>query len=471
MSGTVPAAAETPAADPTPPADPTPAADLTPAADPTSAAAPTPAVDPTPAAELTPSAAPAPADAPTSAAAPTPLPPDVDVVVVGAGQAGLSAAFHLRRVGFVPHAEAQRTGSGARGTFVVLDADEAPGGAWQHRAVGLTMAHVHGVHELPGSALPGAGPDELARDVISAYFAAYEAEHALHVRRPVQVRAVRDVGDPDRLLAVETVESSAVAVRAADAGADDGPRRRVDPGPRARTWRTRAVVNATGTWSKPFWPAYPGRSTFRGRQLHSRDVHDVADLAGERVIVVGGGTSAVQLLLALADVAERTTWVTRREPRWIDDAALTPELGREAVARVAERTATGLPPESVVSVTGLPLTDAYRAGIASGVLVRRPMFARLVPRGARWEVGSVPDDVPVYVRADTIVWATGFRSALDHLAPLRLRGPGGGIVMEGTQVAADPRIQLVGYGPSASTIGANRAGREAVRNLRRALGV
>ncbi|MGW6129593.1 FAD-dependent oxidoreductase [Cellulomonas sp. NPDC055163] len=411
---------------------------------------------------------------------PTPLPPDVDVVVIGAGQAGLSAAFHLRRVGFVPHAEAQRTRSGARGTFVVLDADAAAGGAWQHRAAGLTMAHVHGVHELPGSVLPDAGPEALARDVISAYFAAYEAEHGLHVRRPVQVRAVRDVGGPDRLLTVETVEPSGVAAGAADAGVDlgaadatvdDGPRRRVDPGPRARTWRTRAVVNATGTWNKPFWPAYPGRATFRGRQLHSRDVHDVADLAGERVIVVGGGTSAVQLLLALADVAERTTWVTRREPRWIDDAALTPELGREAVARVAERTAAGLPPESVVSVTGLPLTDEYRAGIASGVLVRRPMFSRLVPRGARWEVGSVSDDVPVYVRADTVVWATGFRSALDHLAPLRLRGPGGGIVMEGTQVAADPRLQLVGYGPSASTIGANRAGREAVRNLRRALGV
>jgi hypothetical protein len=37
--------------------------------------------------------------------------------------------------------------------------------------------------------------------------------------------------------------------------------------------------------------------------------------------------------------------------------------------------------------------------------------------------------------------------------------------MDGTQVVADPRVQLVGYGPSASTVGANRAGRESVRNL------
>ncbi|MFD1733979.1 hypothetical protein ACFSC4_26455 [Deinococcus malanensis] len=59
---------------------------------------------------------------------------------------------------------------------------------------------------------------------------------------------------------------------------------------------------------------------------------------------------------------------------------------------------------------------------------------------------------------------------LDHLAPLMLRGPDaeGGIVMTGrlaTQVASDPQIHLVGYGPSASTIGANRAGRAAASEL------
>lgn len=51
-------------------------------------------------------------------------------------------------------------------------------------------------------------------------------------------------------------------------------------------------------------------------------------------------------------------------------------------------------------------------------------------------------------------------------APLRLRGPGGGIVMDGTQVAAEPRLHLVGYGPTASTIGTNRAGnRDAGRGV------
>ncbi len=61
------------------------------------------------------------------------------------------------------------------------------------------------------------------------------------------------------------------------------------------------------------------------------------------------------------------------------------------------------------------------------------------------------------------------RAALDHLTPLRLREPGGGIRARGTRALADPRIDLVGYGPSASTIGANRAGRAAVLGIRRLL--
>ncbi|MFD2352715.1 hypothetical protein ACFSTC_30665 [Nonomuraea ferruginea] len=68
-----------------------------------------------------------------------------------------------------------------------------------------------------------------------------------------------------------------------------------------------------------------------------------------------------------------------------------------------------------------------------------------------------------------IVWATGFRSALDHLAPLRLREPGGGIKVDGTRAVREPRLHLVGYGPSASTIGANRVGREVARAVDRLL--
>jgi NADH dehydrogenase FAD-containing subunit len=92
------------------------------------------------------------------------------------------------------------------------------------------------------------------------------------------------------------------------------------------------------------------------------------------------------------------------------------------------------------------------------------MFSSIEPGGVRLADGG-------FQPADAILWATGFRAELEHLAPLHLRGPGGGIVMEGTQVASEPRVHLVGYGPSSSTIGANRAGRAAVAAILKLPGI
>ncbi|WP_175411621.1 FAD-dependent oxidoreductase [Streptomyces sp. TRM64462] len=345
----------------------------------------------------------------------------MDVVVVGAGQAGLSAAYHLRRAGLGPDRD-----------FVVLDGAPRPGGAWQFRWPSLTYGKVHGMHALPGMELTGADADRPSAEVIGGYFARYEEAFGLRVRRPVRVAAVRE-GEDGRLL----VEGS------------DG------------TYRTRALINATGTWERPFWPRYPGQETFRGRQLHTARYAGPEEFAGRRVIVVGGGASGTQHLLEIADVAAETTWVTRRPPVF-RDARFGEAEGRAAVALVEERVRQGLPPRSVVSVTGLPLTDALREARERGILDRLPMFDRITPTGVAWDEGRTVD-------ADVILWATGFRAALDHLAPLRLREPGGGIRMDGTRVVRDERVHLVGYGPSASTIGANRAGRAAVRDVLRLL--
>ena len=122
---------------------------------------------------------------------------------------------------------------------------------------------------------------------------------------------------------------------------------------------------------------------------------------------------------------------------------------------------------AVVSVTGLPRTPMIEAMAARGVLERQEMFSEVTPAGIRWADGREQ-------RADVILWCTGFRSSLDHLAPLDLRESSGGILMQGrlaTEVARDPRVHLVGYGPSASTIGANRAGAAAATELLATLGL
>ena len=345
-----------------------------------------------------------------------------DVVVIGAGQAGLSAAYHLKRRGLPPV-------SG----FVVLDRSPEPGGAWQFRWPSLTLSTVNRIHDLPGMRFADVlepGSDEVGAAVaVPRYFAEYERAFELPVQRPVNVTVVCDRGDRFQ---IETDRFDLSA---------------------------RGIINATGTWESPYIPEYPGRERFRGRQLHTRDYRTAGEFAGLHVVVVGAGISAIQLLDEVSRVTT-TTWVTRRPPEFrtgpFDEAA-----GRAAVAMVEERVRQGLPPRSVISVTGIPMSPAVEAMRARGVLERRPMFSEIVEHGVRWEAGD-------FIRADVILWCTGFRSSLDHLAPLMLREPDGGIVMTGrlaTQVAKNPRVHLVGYGPSASTIGANRAGGAAAQEL------
>lgn len=351
----------------------------------------------------------------------------VDIIVIGAGQAGLSSAYHLRRIGVQQE----------RG-YLVLDRSPAPGGAWQFRWPSLTLTTVNRVHDLPGMGfeeIAGSDTGEVrASEAVPRYFAAYERTFELAVRRPVTVTVVCDRGER---LRVET---------------DRG------------TFSARGLINATGTWETPYVPDYPDADRFRGRQLHTKDYHTADEFAGQHVIVVGG-ISALQLLDEISHITS-TTWVTRREPQF-RDRPFTPEDGRAAVAEVEQRVRRGLPPNSIVSVTGIPMTPAIRAARERGVLDRLPMFSEITEWGVRWADGTAR-------KADVILWCTGFRSSLDRLAPLQLREPNGGIVMTGrlaTQVAKDPRIHLVGYGPSASTIGANRAGAAAANELTRLLGL
>lgn len=335
-------------------------------------------------------------------------------VVIGAGQAGLSAAYYLRRQGLEPDED-----------FVVLDANDGPGGAWRHRWPSLTFGTAHNIHDLPGLEVGIPDPTEPASSVVSRYYGDYERQFDLPVHRP---EAVTEVVSPSPAGPLRVVTQSG-------------------------SWDAELIINGTGTWDRPYWPFYPGRELFLGSQLHTHDFQSARHFRGLHVVVVGAGTSAVQFLLQLADAGATTSWVTRRPPSFTG-REFNAEWGREVEARVNERTAAGLPPASVVSTTGLPLTRQYQDGIAAGNLVSVGPMRAVTPEGVLLADGTE-------VRADVILWATGFRPALDHLAPLKLREAGGGIRMKGVHVLKDPRVLLVGYGASASTLGATRAGRAA----------
>ena len=351
---------------------------------------------------------------------------DTSVVVIGAGQAGLSVSYYLKRLGLDPGND-----------FVVLDRGPSTGGAWQFRWDALRIGSAHRINDLPGLDELGVSFETAdrhapAKDVVANYYRRYEAHFGLQVVRPADVTSVENFGTD--LMVNFTLDDEEKEVS------------------------TITVVNATGTWGAPFIPWYPGLKSFTGKHPHTNDYVSADDFAGKSVVVVGGGTSAIGFLLELENVAARTTWVSRRPIDFLEDGELNLEARKEAVVAQDEAARAGRALPSIVSGTGVPRTRRIQAGIERGVLTPRPMFESIEPNGVRWADGA-------FQQADAIIWSTGFRPELRHLSPLKLREKEGGVVVAQGASWKDPRIFFAGYGPQASTIGANRAGRLIARQV------
>lgn len=351
---------------------------------------------------------------------------DTSVIVIGAGQAGLSVAYYLRRLGLDPGNE-----------FVLLDRGPGTGGAWQNRWEALRLGYAHRVNDLPGMDELGVSFDTAdrslpAKQVVADYYARYEQHFGLQVVRPANVTRVEATSDGFLVTFV----------------GEYGPRQ----------VSTEVLVNATGTWGSPFVPWYPGMNDFGGRHLHTVDYGDAEQFRDQSVVVVGGGTSAIGFLLELEGVAGEITWVARRPINFLDDQELNIESGVSAVALQDEAARDGRALPSIVSTTGVPRTRRIQAAIDRGLLEVQPMFTSIEADGVRFADGRLQ-------RADAIVWATGFRPELRHLAPLKLREKAGGITVGQGASWRNQRVFFAGYGPTASTIGANRVGRTIARQV------
>lgn len=300
---------------------------------------------------------------------------------------------------------------------------------------GLRLFSPAGYSSLPGWMMPpwddavrGFPP----RDHVVDYLTRYEERYELAVQRPRRVTAVeRPSDDPRAPLLVRTSDGEVSA---------------------------EVVVSATGTWTQPFWPVYPGAKEFGGRQLHASQYRRPEDFAGARVIVVGGGNSAAQVLAEVSTVAD-TTWVTARPPRFLPDGVDGRALFAAATERVQALRDGGDHP-GVGGLGDIVMVPSVRAARDRGALAPLPMFSRLTRTGALWPDGTGHG-------ADVVIWCTGFRPALRHLRPLHLATSGGHIRVAGeagTQAIDEPRVHLVGYGDwtgpaSATLIGAGRTAR------------
>ncbi|MEU6181650.1 flavin-containing monooxygenase [Streptomyces coeruleorubidus] len=289
----------------------------------------------------------------------------VDVAVIGGGQAGLAVAHAVREQGLQP---------------VVLEASERTAGSWPRYYDSLTLFSPARYSSLPGLPFDG-DPDRYPhRDEVVAYLLRYADRLDAEVRMRTRVREVR-----------------------ADSG---GFTLTLEGGDRLSA---RGVVAASGTFDRPHRPALPGLEGFTGTVMHAADYRAPEPFAGQRVVVVGAGNSAVQIAAELA-AHTQVTIATRHPVRFARQRTLGRDLHwwftRSGLDTLPVGRFLRTPPTQLVIDDG-----RYRAAVASGAPRRRPVFTGAEGPKVTWADGSTEE-------VDTVVLATGYRPDLGYLTAL-----------------------------------------------------
>jgi len=277
-----------------------------------------------------------------------------DVIVIGAGQAGLAIGHHL--------AQQNRR-------FTILDAASAPAAAWRSRWDSLRLFTPARYDNLPGLPFPGDPDHYPTRDEVVGYL----TDYARHFALPVELDS--------RVTAVHT---------------EDGGYRVELTG---RALHAHQVVIATGPFQVPRVPALASRLTSEVVQLHSADYQTPGDLPTGRVLVVGGGNTGYQIAEELAASRDVHLAIGSRQtplPQRI--------LGRDLFAFL---TATRLMNATVSSRIGQRLKDR-EALIGSSPRAARRSGITIHPRATHADGSTVAFADGSRLDVDAVLWATGF---------------------------------------------------------------
>ncbi|TMQ16545.1 MAG: hypothetical protein E6J91_11575 [Deltaproteobacteria bacterium] len=284
------------------------------------------------------------------------------VLLVGAGPAGLAAADALARAGL---------------EFDWIDRHGAVGGAYRRMYPALELAS-----PARHSALPGLPIDATGEYVRAGDYARYLERFAARIGR--------------------TPRRADLAELARDGGS---LRARTDV---AELGRYRAAVIATGMFDTPRPLDVPGLADAPGlRVLHARDWRGPAELAGARLLVVGGGMSGVEIAEETARAGFATTHAARRPVRTIQPRILGRELHDWAV--LLERLPVPRWTKLCRGDARLPAIDrGFQGLVRAGRIALRPALVAVTGQCARFADGSEQD-------FDVIVCATGYRYATPFL--------------------------------------------------------
>jgi putative flavoprotein involved in K+ transport len=281
----------------------------------------------------------------------------LDVIVIGAGQSGLSLAWHLAQQGR---------------RFLVLDAAPELGHAWRSRWDSLRLFTPAQYDSLPGSEFPAPADSYPSKDQVADYLAEYANKFELPILLSTTVTRVQQRGD---LFAVATNQG---------------------------TLRTRQVVIATGPFQDPVIPCVADGLDTGVVQIHSAEYRNPNQLPPGPVVVVGAGNSGLQIADELADHHDVTLAVGAR-------ALELPQriLGRDLfwwLSKLGVITKTaGSPLARRMQARGdLVIGSSTKALRRRGVTIR-PRVVSTSPEAVTFADGTT-------VRPTSVIWATGFRS-------------------------------------------------------------
>ena len=281
----------------------------------------------------------------------------LDVILIGAGQAGLALGHHLARRG---------------AAFVLLDGAPEIGHSWRSRWDSLRLFSPAEYDGLPGMPFPAARGTHPGKDDVADYLRNY----AEHFRLPVRLHTpVTGLDHADGIFTVTTPTGSLDA---------------------------RQVVVATGPFQIPAVPEVSQRLPRDVIQLHSADYRNPNQLPPGRVLVVGAANSGLQIAAELAATRSVTVAVGSR-PAQLPQRV----LGRDLFFWLTRSGFLTVPSHSRIArrlrargdlVIGSRTSTLRRRGIDF-----RPRLADFTGRTAAFTDGSTAE-------VDAVVWATGYRS-------------------------------------------------------------
>jgi len=343
-----------------------------------------------------------------------------EIVIVGAGPAGLATAALLRREGCEP---------------VVLEAGAEPGAAWRERYDRLHLHTPRLLSGLPGKRIPRRYGRWVARDDLVAYLNDYATGHGIDVRTGVRV---------DRVDPGWTLDTSSGPIEAG------------------------AVVVATGYNGAPFVPDWPGRDGFTGELIHSSQYRSPEPFRGRDVLVVGAGNSGAEIATDVADggasrsrmsvrtppqIVRRATAgipaqllgmaIRKLPPHWVDPITMTqrklsiPDLAAQGLPRPENGVRTSFLATGTVPILDVGIVDAVRRG-----------RVEVVAAVEGFESGDVLLADSSRIAPDAVIAATGFRAGLEPLVGhLDVLGPRGLPVKTDGEPAL-PGLWFVGFVPT-----------------------